>query len=68
MKALRQQRGNVWLLQGEGDCVPCLKEGCEQHLDSRSDCLEQMSPRRVIEAVDEALGRRPRSISIAAAN
>ena len=60
LKAPLQRSGNVWLLQGEGegDCVPWLQEGCERHLASRADCLDQLAPRRVCEALDEALGRR----------
>lgn len=54
-RAPLQRRGNVWLLQGEAPCVPCLLEGCERHLDSYSRCLEAMPPARVIAAVDEAL-------------
>ena len=26
-----QRVNNVVLLQGEGDCVPCMEEGCERH-------------------------------------
>lgn len=61
-KAALQQHGNVWLLQGEGDCVPCLQEGCERHLESRADCLDQLPIGRVTAALDAALGdaARPR--------
>lgn len=41
------QRGNVWLIQGKGDCVPCLLEGCERHLSSYSRCLEEIDVERV---------------------
>ncbi|MBM4139866.1 MAG: hypothetical protein FJ244_10475, partial [Nitrospira sp.] len=37
-------------LQGEGDCVPCLGEGCERHINSVSDCLQQLPAGRVIDA------------------
>ena len=30
--------GNVVLLQGGEDCVPCLEEGCERNIASLSDC------------------------------
>jgi heptosyltransferase-3 len=43
--------GNVYLLQGPGECVPCLLEGCERHLDSSSDCLDQLAVGTVLEAV-----------------
>jgi len=45
-----QRQGNVFLLQGEGDCVPCLGEGCDRHINSVSDCLQQLPAGRVIEA------------------
>lgn len=50
-----QKRGNVILVQGQGDCVPCLGEGCDKHVRSLSDCLQQMPASRVIEAVERAL-------------
>lgn len=45
-----QRQGNVFLLQGEGECVPCLGEGCGRHINSLSDCLQQLPAGRVIEA------------------
>ncbi|OQW32076.1 MAG: hypothetical protein A4E20_02840 [Nitrospira sp. SG-bin2] len=45
-----QRQGNVFLLQGEGDCVPCLGEGCDRHINSLSNCLQQLPAGRVIEA------------------
>lgn len=53
-----QRQGNVHLLQGEGDCVPCLGEGCDRHVDSLSDCLQTLSPDRVIQAAATLLGER----------
>ncbi|CUQ68059.1 glycosyltransferase family 9 protein [Candidatus Nitrospira inopinata] len=50
-----QRQGNVLLLQGEGDCVPCYAEGCDRHIDSRSDCLQNLSVDRVIHAVETML-------------
>ena len=50
-----QRQGNVWLLQGEGDCVPCLAEGCERHVNSMSDCLQHLPVDRVIQAVEQML-------------
>lgn len=49
------RQGNVYLLQGEGNCVPCLKEGCEQHVESSSECLTTLSATRVIRAAGELL-------------
>ena len=48
-RAMRQRVERVILMQGPGDCVPCFKEGCEGHRNSRSDCLEGLSPQRVID-------------------
>jgi len=39
---------NVVLLQGQGDCVPCHQEGCDQHRESSSRCLEEISSDTVI--------------------
>lgn len=54
-----QQQGNVFLLQGDGACVPCLAEGCERHIKSVSECLQQLSAQRVIQAVEVMLTARP---------
>jgi heptosyltransferase-3 len=53
-----QRVGNVWLLQGEGDCVPCLAEGCERHVNSMSDCLQHLPANRVIQAAEQMLAFR----------
>jgi heptosyltransferase-3 len=51
-----QQRGNVVLLQEPTlACVPCQEEGCENHRESTSECLDRMSPLRVIDAARAAL-------------
>ena len=50
-----QRVGNVFLLQGEGDCVPCMEEGCDRHVASYSRCLQNMSAARVIAAVEAVL-------------
>ncbi|MFK5895024.1 MAG: glycosyltransferase family 9 protein [Pseudomonadota bacterium] len=46
---------NVVLLQGKlqekGDCVPCHQEGCEQHRESSSRCLEELDSSIVIDWV-----------------
>lgn len=44
------RRGNVFLLQGEAECVPCMLEGCERHVASFSRCLQELPARRVIDA------------------
>ena len=48
-RALRQQHATITLLQGELPCVPCNRQGCERHNDSRSDCLETLLPQRVLD-------------------
>jgi len=53
-----QRQGNVFLVQGEGDCVPCLGEGCGRHINSLSDCLQQLPATRVIEAARTMLVER----------
>lgn len=50
-----QSAGNVILVQGTGDCVPCHKEGCAQHIDSLSDCLQRLPADLVIDAAQKAL-------------
>lgn len=53
-----QQAGNVTLLQGTHPCVPCRVEGCKRNIASFSDCLQQLSAARVIEAINNALQAR----------
>jgi heptosyltransferase-3 len=53
-----QQRDNVWLVQNPLSCLPCQLEGCERRLDSRSQCLDELSAAHVVTAVDQALAMR----------
>ncbi len=53
-----QRRGNVWLVQNPLPCLPCQLEGCERRLDSRSQCLDELSVDQVVAAVDQALALR----------
>lgn len=48
-RGFRQERGNVILLQGDQPCVPCNGAGCDKHAHSRSRCLDEMSPQRVLQ-------------------
>lgn len=48
-----QRVNNVLLLQGKGDCVPCMEEGCEHHTASLSDCLQYLPAASAIEAMQE---------------
>jgi heptosyltransferase III len=53
-----QHRGNVWLVQNPLPCLPCQLEGCERRLDSRSQCLDELTAAQVMAAVDHALAIR----------
>ena len=53
-----QRQGNVLLIQGEGDCVPCLHEGCDRHINSLSDCLQTLSASRVIRAAEVMIAKQ----------
>ena len=46
--AERQVCQNVVLLQGSQACVPCNRAGCDDTNDSRSDCLDTISPERIL--------------------
>ncbi len=50
-----QRKGNVFLLQGKGECVPCHEEGCDRNINSLSQCLQEISAADVIEAVKTVL-------------
>lgn len=43
-KTGNQQVNNICFVQGAGDCVPCDLEGCDHHQQSRSRCLDNLSP------------------------
>ncbi|MBS0309327.1 MAG: glycosyltransferase family 9 protein [Proteobacteria bacterium] len=49
------RHGNVMLIQGPGDCVPCRMEGCDRHVGSRSDCLQRIGNDEVIGAASAML-------------
>jgi heptosyltransferase-3 len=44
----RQAVGNVTVLQSALPCVPCGRAGCEDHRDSRADCLAEIAAQRVL--------------------
>jgi heptosyltransferase-3 len=50
-----QNRGNVWIVQNPLPCLPCMLEGCERNIRSRSACLDELLPEQVLMAVDQAL-------------
>ncbi len=43
-----QRLGNVQLIQGRAPCVPCGHEGCDRHIGSASDCLQQLPAKTII--------------------
>jgi heptosyltransferase-3 len=51
LRARFQTVGNVTILQGPGECVPCRKAGCEDRASSNSECLDLLDPHQVIEAL-----------------
>ena len=51
-KQERQESGNVVLLQGAGDCVPCFEEGCDRHIKSLSLCLQNLPAQHVIDELN----------------
>jgi heptosyltransferase III len=53
-----QERRNVWLVQNPLPCLPCQQEGCLRRIDSHSQCLDELSVRQVLQAVDAALASR----------
>ena len=50
-----QIAGNVCLVQGDAACAPCHKEGCDRHVGSYSDCLQQLSAATVIAALESVI-------------
>ena len=57
LRARSQTVGNVTILQGPGECVPCRKAGCEDRASSHSECLDQLDPNQVIEALQSAINK-----------
>jgi heptosyltransferase-3 len=55
LRARTQTVGNVTILQGPGECVPCRKAGCLDRADSNSECLDLLEPAQVITAIEQAL-------------
>jgi heptosyltransferase-3 len=57
LRARTQTIGNVTILQGPGECVPCRKAGCEDRADSHSECLDLLEPSQVITAAKQILNQ-----------
>lgn len=47
-----QRVGNVILIQGAGECVPCHQEGCDRHRYSSSKCLENLTSQVVVNTIN----------------
>ena len=65
IRSLRRawRRGNVWLVQNPLPCLPCQQEGCDRHRQSRARCLDELTPRQVLTAVDQALARQSEMVA-----
>ena len=55
LRARSQTVGNVTILQGPGECVPCRKAGCFDRADSNSECLDFLEPAHLITAVEQVI-------------
>jgi len=51
-----QAAGNVRLIQGTAPCAPCRLEGCDRHVRSFSDCLQELPAGKVIAAIESLIG------------
>lgn len=58
-----QHVSNVYLCQGQADCVPCHLEGCDRHRQSRSRCLESLTADRVKAIIDQLLNHDAMPVS-----
>jgi heptosyltransferase-3 len=54
-QALAQTVGNVTLVQADLPCVPCGRAGCDDHRESRTECLPAITPERVAAKAVELL-------------
>jgi len=55
LRARSQTVGNITILQGPGECVPCRKAGCLDRADSNSECLDFLEPAQVITAIEQTI-------------
>ena len=55
LRARTQTVGNITILQGPGECVPCRKAGCLDRADSNSECLDFLEPNQVIAAIEQTI-------------
>lgn len=59
LQARKQTKGQVTILQGPGDCVPCRMAGCNNDSDSVSNCLYQITVQEILNEALEILPNRP---------
>lgn len=57
-----QHVNNVYLIQGQKDCVPCYFEGCERHRESYSACLDAITPEQVQKVIADILENQRESL------
>jgi len=50
-----QRVNNVFLVQGEGECVPCHQEGCDRYRGSHSRCLDNLPAELIRQAIMQSL-------------
>ena len=47
--------GNVTVVQGDGDCVGCGREGCDDDPGGLSRCMQELPATAVVQAMDEMM-------------
>jgi heptosyltransferase-3 len=57
-----QHISNVYLIQGQKDCVPCYLEGCDRHQQSYSACLDSITPEQVQAVIADILMKQDKQI------
>lgn len=57
IKVGTQREGNVSIVQGRKDCVPCGKVGCLDRRDSHSECLDTLEASRITSEIRTTLDR-----------
>lgn len=48
---MMQRLGNVTIVQGSSECVPCMRMGCDDHNQSHSACLDKLGHQAVWESL-----------------
>jgi heptosyltransferase-3 len=58
---------NVAVVHSSLPCVPCRRSGCDDHPNSRSECLDEIQPVRVYRALAKVMGAQQQTSSPAEA-